>query len=95
MSFAIALFAIVHSFRFGSGTGYRGRIVASEYLGTTQIVTLDAAHGPVKARIGSEIVVKIGDTTGMRFDPRSITMFDAANGKALISKANQRVLNHG
>ena len=75
--------------------GYRGRIIASEYLGTTQIVTLDAAHGPVKARIGSEIVVKIGDTTGMRFDPRSITMFDAANGKALISKANQRVLNHG
>ena len=75
--------------------GYRGRIIASEYLGTTQIVTLDAAHGPVKARIGSEIVVKIGDATGMRFDPRSITMFDAANGKALISKANQRVLNHG
>ena len=75
--------------------GYRGRIIASEYLGTTQIVTLDSAHGPVKARIRSDIAVRIGETTGMRFDARSITMFDAANGRALISKANQKVLNHG
>jgi multiple sugar transport system ATP-binding protein len=74
---------------------FRGRIVAAEYLGTTQIVTLDTAHGAVKARVGSDVGVRIGDTTGLRFDPRSITLFDAANGRALISKANQRVLNHG
>lgn len=74
--------------------GYRGRIVASEYLGTTQIVTFDSPHGPVKARVGSDIAVKIGDTTGLSFDPRSITLF-AANGHALISKANKMVLNHG
>ena len=31
---------------------------------------------------------------GLRFDARSITLF-AANGHALISQANQKVLNHG
>ena len=73
---------------------FRGRITAAEYLGTTQIVTLDTAHGPVKARIGSQNPVTIGGTTGLHFDHRSITLF-GANGQALISKANQKVLTHG
>ena len=80
--------------RLDDSAGYRGRIVASEYLGTTQIVTLDSAQGPVKARIGSEVVVRVGDLTGMTFDPRSITLF-GDNGRALISKSNQKVLTHG
>jgi multiple sugar transport system ATP-binding protein len=80
--------------RLDDAAGYRGRIVASEYLGTTQIVTLDTACGSVKARIASDISVKIGDATGLRFDARSISLF-AANGHALISKANQKVLNYG
>jgi multiple sugar transport system ATP-binding protein len=72
----------------------RGRILTSEYLGTTQIVTLDTAQGQIKARVGSETPVRIGDTTGLRFDPRTITLFDP-QGRALISTANQRVLHHG
>ncbi len=72
----------------------RGRVVASEYLGTTQIVTFDTAYGPVKARIGAEQPAKVGDTAGLRFDARSITLFDP-RGRALLSTANQRVLNHG
>ncbi len=74
--------------------GYRGRIVAAEYLGTTQIITLDTPLGAVKARIGSDLAVRIGDTTGLRFDARSISLF-GSNGLALVSKANQKVLNHG
>ncbi len=81
--------------RLDDAAPFRGRIVAAEYLGTTQIVTLDTGHGPVKSRIGSDIVVNIGDLTGLRFDPRSVTVFDAANGKALVSQANQKVLIHG
>lgn len=80
--------------RLDDTSGYRARIVASEYLGTTQIITLDSAFGAVKARIGSDQNVSIGDTTGLAFDPRSITLF-ADNGHALISKANQKVLSHG
>jgi len=80
--------------RLDDAAPLRGRIVASEYLGTTQIVSLDSAHGPVKARTRSDVAVKVGDLTGMAFDPRSITLF-AGNGRALISAANQKVLAHG
>jgi multiple sugar transport system ATP-binding protein len=74
---------------------YRGRIQSTEYLGTTQIVTIDSPNGPLKARIRSEISVRPGDATGLRFDPRSISIFEAETGRALISRANQRVLSHG
>ncbi|MES2968403.1 MAG: ABC transporter ATP-binding protein [Pseudomonadota bacterium] len=80
--------------RLDDAAGFRGRITATEYLGTTQIVTLDTPLGPVKARCGSQIAVRIGDTTGLGFDPRSITLF-ADNGHALLSVANQKVLQHG
>ncbi len=80
--------------RLDDAAGYRGRIMASEYLGTTQIITLDSAGGPVKARIPSNVAVRIGDTTGMAFDARSISLF-GANGHALVSAANEKVLAHG
>ncbi|MGV8988787.1 MAG: ABC transporter ATP-binding protein [Cypionkella sp.] len=73
---------------------YRGRILATEYLGTTQIVTLDSPNGVLKARVGSEVPVRIGEATGLRFDARSITLF-GTNGRALHSTANRRVLHHG
>jgi multiple sugar transport system ATP-binding protein len=80
--------------RLDDASDLRGRIVATEYLGTTQIVTLDTGHGPIKARLGSEIAVKVGDLTGLALDARSITLFDD-KGQALLSKANQRVLGNG
>ena len=73
---------------------YKGRVVATEYLGTTQIVTLDTECGVVKARVAADRPVAVGETTGLRFDARSVTLFDAG-GRALISAANQRVLGHG
>ncbi|MGB8814674.1 MAG: ABC transporter ATP-binding protein [Paracoccaceae bacterium] len=75
--------------------GYRGRILATEYLGTTQIVTLSTPNGQIKARIDSDVTVRVGAATGLRFDKRSITIFEGASGRALVSQANQRVLNHG
>ncbi len=80
--------------RLDDAAPFRARIIASEYLGTTQIVTLDTAHGPVKARTPSTQAASIGATTGLAFDPRSITLFDPT-GHALISEANQKVLSHG
>lgn len=68
--------------------------MASEYLGTTQIITLDTQLGAVKARIKADVSVRIGEATGLRFDARSISLF-GANGHALVSRANQKVLNHG
>jgi len=74
---------------------YRGKVTAVEYLGTTQIITLETANGSVKARTASADAVKLGQTTGLRFDPRTVSIFDAENGKALKSVANEGVLNHG
>lgn len=76
-------------------SAYRGEVVAAEYLGTTQIVTLRTEHGRVKARIPSHVKVREGERTGLDFDARTLTLFDATSGRALRSDANQEVLNHG
>ncbi len=74
---------------------YRGRVMATEYLGTTQIVTLDTPNGTLKARVASSDKVAVGTTTGLHFDARTITLFENAQGRALHSRANQGVLSHG
>lgn len=74
---------------------YRGRVTATEYLGTTQIVSLETPNGTVKARIASDEKVRPGDNTGLHFDSRTITLFDAQSGRALLSEANQGVIHHG
>ncbi|MDQ2066041.1 ABC transporter ATP-binding protein [Xinfangfangia sp. CPCC 101601] len=73
----------------------RGKVLAAEYLGTTQIVTFETAFGPVKARVSSAQHIPPGGFTGLRLDPRNITLFERANGRALLSEANQKVLRHG
>jgi len=74
---------------------YRARVAATEYLGTTQIVTLDTAHGPVKARVASSDPVPVGATTGLAFDARTLSLFEPKRGRALASAANEKVLHHG
>ena len=73
---------------------FRARVVASEYLGTTQIVTLGTAHGEVKARAPSDIAVSEGESVGLRLDARTLTVFDP-DGHALRSEANEAVLAGG
>ena len=74
---------------------YRGRVLAAEYLGTSQIVTVDSAHGLVKARIPSSRVVHAGDTVGLTFAPGTLSVFDAGTGRAFRTAANEGVLHHG
>jgi multiple sugar transport system ATP-binding protein len=81
--------------RLDDSAPYRGRVRATEYLSTTQIVTIDTANGTLKARIASGDHATVGETVGLTFDPRTITIFDAATGQALRSAANEGVLAHG
>ncbi|MHA7852700.1 ABC transporter ATP-binding protein [Roseovarius sp.] len=81
--------------RLDDSAAYRGRVLATEYLGTTQIVTMETAHGAVKVRVPSSDPVTLGATTGLRFDARTITLFENDHGRALTSEANRRVLGHG
>ena len=74
---------------------YRGEVLAVEYLGTTQIVTVNTANGVVKARISSSYSVSRGDLVGLEFDSQTITLFDEASGKALLSELNVEVLSNG
>jgi len=73
----------------------RGRIIAAEYLGTTQIVTLETRHGAIKARIPSSERVRVGDQHGMRFNTRTLSLFDAQSGRALRSALHEREMTDG
>ena len=74
---------------------YRGEVLAVEYLGTTQIVTLETANGVLKARISSSQPVVKGEKVGLGFDPETITLFGEGNGKAIVSALNSGVQNNG
>ncbi len=70
---------------FDDASQYRGRVLATEYLGTTQIVTLDTEHGAIKSRTGAERAIRVGDTVGLQFVPQTVSLFDAATGAVLRS----------
>ncbi|WP_269585863.1 ABC transporter ATP-binding protein [Roseibium sp. Sym1] len=76
-----------------SGT-YRGEVIAAEYLGTTQIVTLKTANGELKARIPSDQAVRAGEYVGLEFNGATVTLFDNQSGRALRSELNEGVLAH-
>lgn len=80
---------------FSDASPYRAEVVATEYLGTTQIITLDSPNGAIKARASSAMAVSVGDVTGLTFDERTLTVFDGDSGNAIVSVANEGVLNHG
>ena len=73
---------------------YRGRIEATEYLGTTQIVTLATANGTVKARIPSGQVARLGEVVGLDLTASRLALFDAGTGRAFRTAANKGVY-HG
>jgi multiple sugar transport system ATP-binding protein len=81
--------------RLSDASAYRGRVVATEYLGTTQIVSLETPNGPIKARLDAAVRVLVGDSVGLTFDPRTVSLFEAQSGRALLSEANAGVLGHG
>jgi len=74
---------------------YRGEVLAVEYLGTTQIITLDTPNGELKARIDSSQVASVGEKVGLSFASSKVSLFDEASGRALLSELNQKVLHHG
>lgn len=81
--------------QFSDSSAYKGEVLATEYLGTTQIVTLATANGEIKSRVNAVQSIQVGDHVGLQFDPRTITIFNVDTGKALLSLANQEVLKHG
>jgi multiple sugar transport system ATP-binding protein len=74
---------------------FRAEVVDAEYLGTTQIVTLNTAAGVrVKARVRADIDVQPGEHTGLSFRPGLLSLFDRASGRALRTALYDRTA-HG
>jgi len=62
----------------------RAEVVDTEYLGTTQIVTLNMATGArMKARIPADVPVRPGERAGVNFRPGLLSLFDKGSGRAL------------
>jgi multiple sugar transport system ATP-binding protein len=68
---------------FSDAAPLRGRVFGSEYLGTTQIVTIDLEAGRIKARLPSSVLVRLGETVCMSFKTDSLALFDAETGRAV------------
>ncbi|NVO54703.1 ABC transporter ATP-binding protein [Rhodobacteraceae bacterium B1Z28] len=76
-------------------SSYRAKVVAAEYLGTTQIVTLQSPNGEVKARIDARENVRLDEQVGLEFRSSAITLFEQSTGRALKSTLNEEVLGNG
>lgn len=81
--------------RLFESAGYRGEVIANEYLGTTQIITLKTHNGEVKARIDSSQIARVGEIVGLEFNGATVTLFDSQSGRAIRSELNEAVLFHG
>ena len=81
--------------RLSDSAGYRAEVIATEYLGTTQIVTLKTHNGEVKARVSSEQPARVGETVGLEFNGATVSLFDNQTGRAIRSELNAGVLAHG
>ncbi len=69
--------------RLADSSNLRARVFGAEYLGTTQIVTLDTEHGQVKARRPADAVARAGETVGLTFRTPQLSLFDAVTGRAI------------
>ncbi len=61
----------------------RGSVFGTEYLGTTQIVTVTTAHGTLKARVPADAKAAPGETVGLKLASSRLSLFDAGNGRAV------------
>jgi multiple sugar transport system ATP-binding protein len=80
--------------RFSDAAPLRGNVFGAEYLGTTQIVTVDTAYGRVAARLSSSEPVRVGEVVGLVFRSERLSLFDAASGTA-VRTARQERAGHG
>ncbi len=79
--------------RLDDASPFRGKVIAVEYLGTTQIVTIETAAGEVKARVSASQRASAGETVGMTFNGATVTLFRGDDERALRSSLNEGVLN--
>ncbi|MEP7295583.1 MAG: ABC transporter ATP-binding protein [Burkholderiales bacterium] len=79
--------------RFDQTSAMRAEVVGTEYLGHSQIVTVQTAVGSMlRAKVGVQIPAQRGDHVGLAFEGRAVSLFDRQSGLAL---ATRREVAHG
>ena len=91
---ALALGIRPEHIRLRDDAALRGEVYGTEYLGTTQIVTLQTAHGRIKARLAATERVQVGETVGLDLVSERLVVFDGETGRALDSDL-YRGVGHG
>jgi multiple sugar transport system ATP-binding protein len=71
--------------RFDDASPLRGEVLGAEYLGTTQIVSVEMEEGMVKARIPAEATVRPGETVGLTLNGARLSLFDKTSGRAVAT----------
>lgn len=70
--------------RFDPASALRAQVVGTEYMGHSQVVTLNTAVGSMmRAKVGVDVPVQRGDHVGLSFDAAAVSLFDSASGKTL------------
>ena len=69
--------------RLSDESGLRGEVFGTEYLGTTQIVTVKTEHGRVRARVAADRQLKVGAPIGLTFRPEKLSIFEQDSGRAI------------
>ncbi len=75
--------------RFSDASKLRAEVFGTEYLGTTQIVTLKTAEGRLKARLPAETSVRTGEQVGLVFAPERLCVFVKSSGRAVPSALHE------
>ncbi|WMS40899.1 ABC transporter ATP-binding protein [Acuticoccus sp. MNP-M23] len=73
----------------------RGEVLASEYLGMEEVVTVRTAYGDIRARTAPDRFARVGEPVGLSFDAAALSLFDEASGRAFLTEANEAVLTGG
>jgi multiple sugar transport system ATP-binding protein len=69
--------------RLDDGAALRGEVIGAEYLGTTQIVSVETPEGMLKARVPADQPVSAGEHVGLTFSGSRLSVFDKATGRAI------------
>ena len=69
---------------FSEASPLRAEVLGTEYLGTSQIVTLATVQGTtLRAKVPVRTAARRGDHVGLAFDASAVSLFDQASGRAL------------
>ena len=72
--------------RLDDASALRAEVLGTEYLGTSQIVTLATAQGAtLRAKVAVDAPTRRGDHVGLAFDAAAVSLFDEASGRALLT----------